>query len=252
VGEDTFLVATGDHMLTPLPATRALINLIELTATVRCFNQANQGDKAATHLKKALDRYIQWAASDGGYDTLDIIPNIIVEIVDTNMPNEQITKFMRDKMVAVAQRHREHLRVKDQDDDEKDELSLISLPEDVAIPSVERLNMPEVEGKEFGCKKTGSEATHTHKPPRYSRPPPVLYGLFIIKNTVMILTADSAKEAEAFHTSYQVELGFNVKDQGVWNAMTTAIVVCLARDDMVARKGDYKPLVAEPESDPDA
>ena len=68
----------------------------------------------------------------------------------------------------------------------------------------------------------------------------------------MVLTADAAKPPKDMFISYQVEVGFNKKDQGVWNAMTVAIVVCLARDQMVARKEDFEPLQVDSESDPDA
>jgi hypothetical protein len=69
---------------------------------------------------------------------------------------------------------------------------------------------------------------------RVGRPPPVLYGLFVVNTTLLVLTVDPSKGPQA-HVSYQVEVNFNQRNQGVWNAITVAIVVCLARDDMISR-----------------
>ncbi|MBE3042385.1 hypothetical protein IMZ48_07355, partial [Candidatus Bathyarchaeota archaeon] len=68
--------------------------------------------------------------------------------------------------------------------------------------------------------------------------PPVLYGLFIVNTTLLLLTVDAAKGPDA-DVSYQVECKFSKMNQGVWNAITVAIVVCRARDDLVARKKHF-------------
>ena len=51
----------------------------------------------------------------------------------------------------------------------------------------------------------------------YTRRPPVIYGLFVVNTSVMVLTIDSAKEQDAAG-SYQVEVGFSKRGQDVWNA----------------------------------
>jgi hypothetical protein len=84
------------------------------------------------------------------------------------------------------------------------------------------------------------------------RLPPVLYGLFIIHTMVLVLTVDSAKPPEEAQVSYHVEVNFNIPYQGVWNALTVAIPVCMARDDMRKRLGDFAMLAPVVESDPDA
>jgi hypothetical protein len=38
----------------------------------------------------------------------------------------------------------------------------------------------------------------------------------------------------------------------VWNALTVAVVVCLARDDMVSRLDDFEEAIVIEDSDPDA
>jgi len=86
---------------------------------------------------------------------------------------------------------------------------------------------------------------------QYIEPPPVLYGIFIINRTVVVLTVDPAKGKRAC-VSLQVEINFQRRNQGVWNAITIAIVVCMARDEMVRRKGCFEPMKEESDDDPDA
>lgn len=95
-----------------------------------------------------------------------------------------------------------------------------------------RLKMLAEQHREFWLK--GKDPLAIGKGPWTERPP-VLYGLFVINTTLLVLTVDPTKGPEA-HVSYQVEVNLNQRNQGVWNAITMAIVVCLARDGMVARK----------------
>jgi hypothetical protein len=86
---------------------------------------------------------------------------------------------------------------------------------------------------------------------QYNEPPPVLYGIFIVNRTVVVLTIDPAKGKRAY-VSLQVEINFQRRNQGVWNAITIAIVVCMARDEMIQRKKYFVPMKEESDDDPDA
>ncbi|KAJ4327775.1 hypothetical protein N0V84_001737 [Fusarium piperis] len=90
-------------------------------------------------------------------------------------------------------------------------------------------------------------------PPRhtYRRHPPVVYGLFILNTSVLLLTTDSSKGSDAY-VSFQVQIDFQEENQSVWNALTIAIAVCLARDELRTRAGDFEELPCLSESDPDA
>ncbi|KAI8723375.1 hypothetical protein NCS52_00193300 [Fusarium sp. LHS14.1] len=104
--------------------------------------------------------------------------------------------------------------------------------------------------------------THSHSPPSpvepqtppthtYRRHPPVVYGLFILNTSVLLLTTDSSKGPDAY-VSFQVQIDFQEDNQSVWNALTIAIAVCLARDELRTRSGDFEELPCLSESDPDA
>ncbi|KAI8679572.1 hypothetical protein NCS57_00235500 [Fusarium keratoplasticum] len=104
--------------------------------------------------------------------------------------------------------------------------------------------------------------TRSHSPPSpvepqtppkhtYRRHPPVVYGLFILNTSVLLLTTDSSKGSDTY-VSFQVQFDFQEENQSVWNALTSAIAVCLARDELRTRAGDFEELPCLSESDPDA
>lgn len=91
-------------------------------------------------------------------------------------------------------------------------------------------------------------------PPKtgYRRRPHVVYGLYILGTSVFILTADSSKGGEGY-ISFHVDVNFADNHQSVWNALTVALVVCSARDELMSRLDDFKPAVitCDSDSDPD-
>ncbi|ROT39441.1 hypothetical protein SODALDRAFT_310937 [Sodiomyces alkalinus F11] len=267
-------------------ATRALIRLMELTSSVRSLMQTGQKDKAPPLILRELEEYAKWAAQDGGYDNLDIIPNIVIDIVDTTKSSVELEQYMQHRLASLAARHRKYWRIDSPADDgfadhrpavpgrsstseatpwnrrfrdpgsavTRNELSTAeartALDNDSDArsdaASGERIGEPEVEIK------IEDDELFARLELRYTQRPPVLYGMFIIHSTVLVLSTDSAKEDKDATVSYQVEVAFNVKDQGVWNAITIAIVICLARDNMVTMANDFVQLVGSPQSDPDA
>lgn len=104
--------------------------------------------------------------------------------------------------------------------------------------------------------------TRSHSPPSPIEPqtppkrtcrrhPPVVYGLFILNTSVLLLTTDSSQGSDGY-VSFQVQIDFQEDNQSVWNALTIAIAVCLARDELRTRAGDFEELPCLSESDPDA
>jgi hypothetical protein len=86
---------------------------------------------------------------------------------------------------------------------------------------------------------------------QYQRKPPVVYGLFILGTSVLILTADASKGSSAY-VSFHLDISFADSHQSVWNALTIATIACLARDELMTRTGDFKSIIPVYESDPDA
>ncbi|KAL6832887.1 hypothetical protein V8C40DRAFT_262735 [Trichoderma camerunense] len=100
-----------------------------------------------------------------------------------------------------------------------------------------------------------ASTTTLHSPPpptSYIRPPPVVFGFFIVATSVILLTADASKEDADMIINFHVDMDFQNRSLGVWNALTVAIATCLARDDMMKRMGDFEEEGVVEESDPDA
>lgn len=352
------------------------MRLIDLTANVRTNIQTGFRRKVPRLIKRELDKYINWAAQDGEYAHLKIVPNIMVEIINTKLSQGAITEYMQGRMSDLATLQREFLRqdrapdfwdvvkpnimssprLKFEPEDEfaTPERPLKPKPEDKPLkpkpndkplelrledkslepqPNSEVLG-PQLDGQSSGPNLEASPAeqegfdgtrikiepgtkrrssfsdstkgaingahengeehrnkkrkidetldkdnsqndstkpdngqaettngsaqdtlppTESEAPPEltYSRPPPVVYGLFILNTTVLLLTVDSSKGDSAY-VSFHVQTNFQDTHQSVWNALTLAIAVCQARDELMGRKEDFEPLPVQVESDPDA
>ncbi|KAF7544580.1 hypothetical protein G7Z17_g9831 [Cylindrodendrum hubeiense] len=312
-------------------ATMALMRLIDLTSRVRTNLQTGFRQKVPGIIKRELDKYLSWAAQDGDYAHLRIVPNIVTEVIDTTMPEGEITEYLQDRMRVLARLQREFLRV-DRDpqfwDVVKPSIMVsprVKLEPEDGSPLIERwskaktgrLNSslgpdelatetptrnrtvqmdvgckrlrlfpsptttgvdelaeyppeeehkPATEGSRFKRIKLEDEENYNQSkspsPPQptepetpsrltYSRHPPVVYGLFILNTTVLLLTID-ASQGDSAYVSFHVQANFQDQHQSIWNALTVAIAVCLARDELMTRTSDFEDLPVVEDSDPDA
>ncbi|EXF76280.1 hypothetical protein CFIO01_05362 [Colletotrichum fioriniae PJ7] len=257
-------------------ATRALARLIELTAHVRALCQSRQRHRARALIEKELHEYAKWAEQDGGYNSLEYLPNLVIDMVDTKMSPQAIEEHMQLRLKAAAATHRAHWRNdltnpdyrEDEDEDaEIEDNRVVLVPDKYQTPSpkkpraLRRSNSPSNGTKYEDDQKDRIPGWNLFSPAsqclygqeeQYTRRPPVIYGLFIVNTSVMVLTIDSAKEGDKACVSYQVEVGLSKNYQAVWNAITIAIVVCLARDAMMEMKVDFNTSLNDGDSDPDA
>ncbi|KAF9881866.1 hypothetical protein CkaCkLH20_01012 [Colletotrichum karsti] len=261
-------------------ATKALTRLIELTKDVRGLAQTGQRHRASALIGKRLQEYIRWAEQDGNYANLDYVPNIIVDVVDTSKTPQEIEEHMQQRLKIAAVAQQAHWRIdqpgndsdgeikngeqsdRDPEEVEPEDNQIVLVPD--KYPSPQKEDFPP---STPAHNETNGNNTQYHKSPdkkanntnelvqhwseKFDRQPPVVYGLFIVNTSVMVLTVDSAKEEEAY-VSYQVEVGFSKRGQDVWNAITIAIVVCMARDGMIDMKDEFEDSIINYESDPDA
>ncbi|KAG6134844.1 hypothetical protein E4U38_002102 [Claviceps purpurea] len=219
-------------------ATMALLRLIDLTSSVRTTVQSGLHEKASSLIKTSLDRYLSWAAQDGGYAHLRYVPNIITAELDPRLGEAEITNLMEQRMRALAFLQREYLRV-DRDDED-------------FTPSEGQEHCPAALVDRFLGQATAHHAGYAPSWGEedddgdaaaaavvYRREPPVVYGLFVLRSSVFLLTVDSAKGLDAY-VSFHVDMHFMDRHQSVWNALTIAIAVCLARDQLAGRVEDFE------------
>ncbi|KAL4722607.1 hypothetical protein ACLX1H_010488 [Fusarium chlamydosporum] len=266
------------------------------------------------HLKNFadLDRYLNWAAQDGGFMHLRVVPNIMVEAVDTTMPEDEISKHIQNQMRSLAKLQREFLRadrssrfwdvvkpnifktprdkeepkIKIEIDDESpscarwltptesrdsphyhiDRVFAVTESHDVAIKVEPGLKSPglsattqvfkttsisKASSPPYSLPSNSPDEPQTPSNRIYTRHPPVVYGLFIINTSVLVLTTDSSKGPDPY-VSFHIQVDFFDEHQGIWNALTIALVACLARDELRTRITDFEELPCVEDSDPDA
>ncbi|KAM0462685.1 hypothetical protein ACHAPV_003509 [Trichoderma viride] len=285
-------------------------------------------------VKKALDKFIRWAAEDGGYNHLQYTPNVLVEILDMNTEQADLTSIIEARMNALARLHRKALAIDQQNvtesmdidrqvemqikseaeasdeqqrqllkqrgrswgnfrsrimskllglirfrpiikpeshgetkviDDEDEEQTAVGERKQTAdrvsikMEEDEKLNIkPEsfeddISMKDIPLAQTiPSQSPLLPSPLPFRRPPPVIYGFFIISTTVCLFTVDSSKDESSMNLSLHLDMNFHDQSQSVWNALTVAIVACLARDDMMTRMDDFEEERVVEESDVDA
>ncbi|KAM0463982.1 hypothetical protein ACHAO4_000707 [Trichoderma viride] len=285
-------------------------------------------------VKKALDKFIRWAAEDGGYNHLQYTSNVLVEILDMNTEQADLTSIIEARMNALARLHRKALAIDQQNvtesmdidrqvemqikseaeasdeqqrqllkqrgrswgnfrsrimskllglirfrpiikpeshgetkviDDEDEEQTAVGERKQTAdrvsvkMEEDETLNIkPEsfeddISMKDIPLSQTiSSQSPLLPSPLPFRRPPPVIYGFFIISTTVCLFTVDSSKDESSMNLSLHLDMNFHDQSQSVWNALTVAIVACLARDDMMTRTDDFEEERVVEESDVDA
>ncbi|KAH6895780.1 hypothetical protein B0T10DRAFT_225346 [Thelonectria olida] len=350
-------------------ATMALMRMIDLTAKVRSSFQCGSRQKVPGLIKRELDRYISWAAQDGNYSHLRIVPNIVTEVIDTTIPREDITEYIQDRMQALGRLQREFLQ--ENRDPEFWDVTKPSLmtspnvkaeseegspdwgkwpaaapkkfnadlnPDELSVESPTLKRSPKVEDGskkrrlfpsptssdidelaedeltegptegpprkkiklEKGSVKKCAKSISSYQPnksetpkagralkretprlgaaerqtpktktpkrdtpkaktlkletptsPTYRRHPPVVYGLFILNTSVLLLTTDASRGGDSY-VSFHIQVNFSDRRQSVWNALTMAIAVCRARDDLMTRSSDFKDILVIQDSDPDA
>lgn len=284
-------------------------------------------------IKNALAKFIRWATEDGGYNHLQYIPNVLVEILDKNTEQADLTSIIEERMNALARLHRKALAI-DQNstesmdidrqvemqiksevmasdeqqrqllkqrgqswgrlgsrimskllglirfrpiikpeshgetkviDDEDEEQTAVGERKQTA----DRVSFKMEEDEKLNIKPESFEDDVSMKdiplaqpilpqspllpsPLLFRRSPPVIYGFFIISTTVCLFTVDSSKNESSMNLSLHLDMNFQDQSQSVWNALTVAIVACLARDDMMTRMDDFEEQRLVEESDVDA
>ncbi|PFH58436.1 hypothetical protein XA68_13688 [Ophiocordyceps unilateralis] len=269
------------HSPKEFQATTALIRLIDLTKNVRTAIQTGKRAKASWHMKKTIERYVSWAAEDGGYLNLDYVPNIVVDVVDDGLDEDRIIGHVERRMRALARLQRQFLRVdRDVDFWDVDHQRALHPGLSVSALLVEK-HMPGLgEEDDDGtadykrlrkATKIKREPTQTRrddktgrlrdeKPVTESNDYDALGERHLHRQTTLgppepsCLSPPPARRLRPLHPANLGPPSHRRLGQGrsVWNALTVAIAVCLARDELMARADDFDPSAVVEESDPDA
>lgn len=87
----------------------------------------------------------------------------------------------------------------------------------------------------------------------YRRPPPLLYGILIVRSKFIVCTYDSALEGNDAFARTLAAFDFQEIGMDVWNSFAVAIVAITVRNQMMrlAQIGELESADEEDESDPD-
>lgn len=176
-------------------------------------------DKFASVICKELEEYAKWAAQDGGFDDLEIVPNLVIRAVDIAEGSDRIEEYMRSSMKDLAAKHREYWRIERLAEEEAWKMPSVAYPE-VKLEDDNTFQLGR--GYRFSDNMLGrgrprdapTQASQlpnidikTENVPsgeaetRYTQRPPVLYGIFVIHHSAVVLTIDAAKEGDDAYVS---------------------------------------------------
>lgn len=201
--------------------TRALETIFDLSPLVSSYRQSSIEYKISGVLKKALKRYITWAAYDAGVSDRAYIPTL------------DVYDFKPSKGTAAAQRSMSTSTTPVKSEPTSDWDFDGQNGSDPISDAVER-RLHRLAARH----RAGLVTPETRHLPEYMwtyrEPLPVLVGFVILQHMVMVVSLDPSRpdnEVVVF-----AELDMSLADQWLWNALAIALPVHMARDALWERR----------------
>lgn len=216
--------------------TRALEAVFDLSPLVCSYRQSGIQEKIGTVLKKALKRYIGWAAYDAGVENRVYVPTLQVYEFD---PRKWAARARASRAAAVDIK-KEPTSDWDYDDEEVDS--------DPISDEVER-RLRRLAVRHRDSLVTAESRCLPEDMWTYREEPPLLFAFVIVQHMVMVVSLDPSRpDNEIIVFS---ELDMSLADQWLWNALAIALPVHMARDTLWERR-ERLPVVERVEvEDPD-
>lgn len=218
-------------------ATRALEAIFDLSPLIYSYRQSGIEEKIGVVLKKALKRYINWAAYDAGVEDRAYVSTL--EVYEFN-PRKWAAKARASKEAAIKtepasegndwETDGEEVNTDPISDEVEKRLRRLAARHRAALVTPESRDLSEHEWT-------------------YKEQPPLLFAFVILQHMVMIVSTDPSRpDNEIIVFS---ELDMSRADQWLWNALAIALPVHMARDALWERR-ERLPVVERLEvDDPD-
>lgn len=203
--------------------TRALEAIFDLSALICSYRQSGIEEKIGGVLKKALKRYIGWAAYDAGVEDRVYVPTLQVHEFD---PRKWAGKVKASRAAAAE------MMIKEEPTSEWD-LDGEEVDSDPISDEVEKRL------RRLAARHRESLVTpeSRHLPEymwTYREQPPLLFAFVIVQHMVMVVSLDPSRpDNEIIVFS---ELDMSLADQWLWNALAIALPVHMARDALWDRR----------------
>lgn len=252
VSSDTPSCAALAKVLTPCSATKALESLFYLSQTVADYEEIGYQHKIARTIGKGLRNYINWSLRDAGIYKVKTQLNILVKeyAPDFSSYNDD-GEGMESAFTASSVDN-------SQDLDEEMTGTVDIIAKTVAVLTEEEQQRRftwaisrDLERRLRNLGQRWRELLRGESGRGYLAQPPTLYAFAIVQHIVMLASHDPSVPDNPVVVLEQVRL--NDRGQWLWNALSLAIPVNMARDglDRLWDTGLIVPLREHPDSDPD-
>ncbi|KAK3988543.1 hypothetical protein QBC44DRAFT_101413 [Cladorrhinum sp. PSN332] len=213
-------------------AGKALESLFYLSQYVTDYEELGMQEKSAPLIAKTLRKYIKWSVEDAGLDYHKNDPVVVVQA------------YQRDFGIQFLSTSEENSP--EPSDAESDQYS----EEDKQLQRFVRALDRDLEQRLRFVRRQWHLKLYDHKRKEYIAPIPTLYGLAVVQHIVGVVSLDPSGAKNPIVVLEQVKL--NERGHWLWNALSLALPIHMARDALVKMKdtGFVQPLESDA-SDPD-
>lgn len=176
-------------------ATTALNNLTTIGSQVRPLLERSIHPEPL--IAREIQKYIKWSSKDGGYHGRNFLPILRVFVAEPNEQVHSLNQTVSDELHQLALQHRSEC----------------------------------TNGSPIYVENDDESTAQSQT---WSRLPPVLYGIIIIKYHVVVVTLDSSNPDAKLRIV--APFNFAEPDMDVWNGFGVAILLCVVRNKLMGMK----------------
>lgn len=224
-----WLVSTGppftpkriqQGILTHPPAAKALESLFYLSQTVTDYEEIGYQDKIAPTIVKSIRNYIKWALRDAGINKRRTQPTMLVRAYPPDFRDDVDSEGSDFAPSPVSSNG----DLNPDDDNEDDEAQRAARRFTLAVSRdlERRLISMGAQWRQL------LEVDRGKKGKGFITPPPTLYAFAVVQHIVLLASHDSSSATNPVVVVERVKL--NDRGQWLWNALTLALPVNMARD----------------------
>lgn len=229
-------------------ATKALEALFRLSQTVNDYEEIGYQDKIAPTIVKALSNYWRWALQDVGLGKKGIFSTLLIrsypedfvgdgdydsedeEMSDapTTETGDVVQSTETDSVEASIETRSEQESDSDSDDSEDSEEARATEERQRRFT---RAVSHDLKKRMLNMASTWRESLRNGSSQSFITKPPTLFGFAVVQHILMLVSHDSSLETNEVVVLEQIRL--NDRGLWLWNALSIAIPISIARDMLV-------------------
>jgi hypothetical protein len=202
-------------------AAKALESLFYLSQTVTDYEEIGYQNKIAPTVDKGLRDYIKWAVRDARIDKHKTLLNMVVQAYLPDFRGDDVSEGSDFTPSPVSETHEE----------EPINAGRAVVEMEAEQRRVERFTQAvsrDVEKRLLGMGQRWRDALRNRNGRGFVAPPPTLYAFAVIQHIVLLASHDAGASTNPVIVLEQIHL--NDRSQWLWNALSIALPVNMARD----------------------